>query len=179
MAIFYFCHKLLPPRALAGSTTFRLTSVLKCDDFQTADFAPSDPGGGAISSRRRAGDPREDAHAKIGELTLTNDFLEGARQGRIISGPMKPSAKPGCQSAHTSPSTMGDARIRAWAGKPRTTPTSTPCSKSRLRHNQSRNPISETPKTVQTNRASSVQKLCRISVDRIRSYFAPLHCTVG
>jgi len=54
------------------------------------------------------------------------------------------------------PSTTAGGPIRVWDGKRPIRPTSMRCSQSRLRHNKGRNPLSDSPETVQTNRASSL-----------------------
>jgi hypothetical protein len=59
-------------------------------------------------------------------------------------------------------STTVGGHIRAWVGRRRIRPTSTRCSQSRLRHNQRQKPLIKLPRTVQTNRATSLLALRNI-----------------
>ena len=76
---------------------------------------------------------------------------------RSTCGLMPACRRPGLRWADTSTTSATPAdRIRAMTGRRRTRPTSMRCHQSRWQPNRSRNPLSDSPETVQTNRASSL-----------------------
>ena len=74
---------------------------------------------------------------------------------RSSCAPMPACRRPAPRSAGISTSTTAGGLIRDWPGRRPNRHTSTRCCQSRQRHNRGRNPRSDSPETVQINRASS------------------------